>query len=145
MSRPPVGLSTVDRIFARIDVADCWEWQGYRLPAGHGRVRANGRKVLVHRWVWAHLVGPVGVGLELDHLCRNPPCTNPDHLQPVPHRINALRGVGVGARNSVKTHCAKRHAYTPENTYIDSMNRRVCRICRREWQRTYRSNRFTTN
>jgi hypothetical protein len=28
----------------------------------------------------------------LDHLCRRPACVNPDHLDPVAHRVNVIRG-----------------------------------------------------
>lgn len=142
--RPHKTVSDADRILAKIvvdEMTGCWEWQGYRMPAGHGRVRAGGRKVLVHRWVFEHLVGPIPEGLELDHLCRNPPCCNPDHLEPVDHRTNCLRGIGQGALNAVKTECPKGHPYDAANTYVDFLGRRVCRACRSAWQRRWRNNR----
>lgn len=40
------------------------------------------------------LVGPIPEGLTIDHLCRNTMCVNPDHLEPVTHRENLMRGVG---------------------------------------------------
>lgn len=143
MSRPRKGITDADRILAKIVVEDtgCWEWQGYRQPGGYGRTRSCGRKVLVHRWVFEHLVGPIPEGLGLDHLCRNPPCCNPDHLEPVDHRTNVLRGVGQGALNALKTECPKGHRYDDANTYVDSLGRRVCRTCRTEWNRAYRRKR----
>jgi hypothetical protein len=36
--------------------------------------------------------GPVPAGLELDHLCRQRDCINPDHLQPVTTAVNSRRG-----------------------------------------------------
>lgn len=142
MARPRKGISDADRVVARIRVnpeTQCWEWQGYRMPAGHGRFRAEGRKVLVHVWVYARLVGPIPDGLELDHLCRVPFCCNPDHLEAVTHRENVLRGVGAGALNAAKVECPKGHPYSPDNTYVDSLGRRVCRACRAAWQRRYRA------
>jgi hypothetical protein len=40
--------------------------------------------------VLAH--GPIPEGLQLDHLCRNRACVNPDHVQPVTNAVNTQRG-----------------------------------------------------
>ena len=48
--------------------------------------------VLAHRVYYERHVGPVPEGLELDHLCRNPGCVNPEHLEPVTHAENIRRG-----------------------------------------------------
>jgi hypothetical protein len=141
MARPRKGITDADRILAKITIdpgTGCWEWQGYRQPGGYGRTRSCGRKVLVHRWVFEHLVGPIPEGLTLDHLCRNPACCNPDHLEPVTQRVNTLRGIGQGALNAVKVECPKGHPYSAANTYVDFLGRRVCRTCRTEWNRAYR-------
>jgi hypothetical protein len=144
MPRPRNGVTATDRFFALVEIgveeADCWLWCGYRMPFGHGRFRVDGRKVLAHRFSYEIHVGPIPEGLTLDHLCRVPFCVNPAHLEPVPHRVNVLRGVAPAAHNAVKTNCPHGHDYSPENTYIDSLGRRVCRICRTKWQRNYRLN-----
>ena len=36
-------------------------------------------------------VGPIPDGREIDHLCRNHRCVNPDHLEPVTHLENMRR------------------------------------------------------
>lgn len=59
---------------------------------------------------------------------------NPDHLEPVTHRENALRGINVG----MKTHCVNGHEYTPENTRTTPNGRRRCRACAHERNRIYR-------
>jgi hypothetical protein len=46
---------------------------------------------LAHIVYWEGEHGPVPEGLELDHLCRNPPCVNPAHLEPVTHQQNMQR------------------------------------------------------
>lgn len=40
-------------------------------------------------------VGPIPPGLHLDHLCRQPKCLRPDHLEPVTHAKNLQRGTGT--------------------------------------------------
>lgn len=85
----PSGL---ERMLPHIDaVGPCWEWQRARSPLGYGRLRFQGRYWFVHRLMWVLLVGPIPDGLELDHLCFNPCCCNPDHLEPVTHAENLRR------------------------------------------------------
>lgn len=88
------------RIASKISVADtgCWEWRG-SLWRGYGRASVGGAGVQAHRLTYhllrdsAFPIRPGGphVGLQLDHLCRNSRCVNPDHLEPVTHAENMLR------------------------------------------------------
>lgn len=69
--------------------------------------------------------------LELDHLCRNRRCCRPDHLEPVTHKENVLRGMAPSAINARKTHCKRGHEFTAENIYPSPDGVRRCRECRR--------------
>lgn len=132
--------SVAERIFSRLAVGDCWVWTGCRNDRGYGQAAVgNGKRAYVHRWVWEYLVGPVPDGLVLDHLCRNPPCANPDHLQPVSGKTNTLRGVGFGARNARKTHCPEGHLYDEASTRITRRGWRICRTCHAASQRQLRA------
>lgn len=70
----------------------CWEWQGVRTTGGYGRFDIDGRTVAAHRYAYESRVGPIPPRLVIDHLCRNPPCVRPDHLEPVTTIQNTLRG-----------------------------------------------------
>lgn len=129
--RPPV-----DRFAEKVALTEsgCLVWLAGVTGDGYGRFRPGGRQTqttLAHRWSYEHHVGPIPKGLHLDHLCRNPPCVNPDHLEPVTCRENSLRGTGFVAVNAAKTHCPAGHPYSGENLYTYGWSR-ACRTCRRE-------------
>lgn len=115
----------------------CWEWSGSRGHWGHGFVTRRGRRLPVHRYVWTLLVGAIPDGLEIDHLCRNPPCCNPAHLEPVTHAENMRRGVQSFAFRETCLRGA--HAVTPENVITRKDGRVQCRACKNENQRRRRA------
>jgi hypothetical protein len=121
----------------------CWLWVGAVNAKGHSVVSHRAVLKMGHRASYEHFVGPIDPGLQIDHLCRQRCCVNPEHLEPVTSRENTMRGYGPAAMNSRKTNCANGHAYTQENTLLkkDSVGRvgRQCRICGREYQRRWRS------
>ena len=61
----------------------CWKWLLYANNKGYGIWNHAGRSILAHVVLWERRNGPVPAGLELDHLCRNRLCVNPDHLEAV--------------------------------------------------------------
>ena len=77
--------------------------------------------------------GRVPRGLELDHLCQNPPCVRFDHLEPVTHKDNCLRGAGFAAVNAAKVECSNGHLYDEANTRYDKYGARHCRACQKQW------------
>lgn len=124
-------LTQEQRLFEKVTEnpqTGCWEFTG-ALNHGYGTIYFDSRQQAVHRVVYELLVTEVPPGLQLDHLCRNRACCNPQHLDPVPARVNLLRGEGASARNAVKTHCAEGHEYTEANTYMHGTWRQ-CRQCR---------------
>jgi hypothetical protein len=40
-------------------------------------------------------VGPIPSGMQIDHLCRNTLCVNPDHMEVVTNAENGRRGAGA--------------------------------------------------
>jgi len=126
----------------RIEVGDCWEWTGYRDTAGYGKVGINGVTQLIHRVVWEALVGPIPAGLDLDHLCRNPKCCNPDHLEPVTPGENTNRNyASMIARKRRQTHCKRgKHPLSGDNLYVNTTTgSRQCKTCQSESHKMWRA------
>jgi hypothetical protein len=70
----------------------CWIWQRTITRDGYGMKTTRYGPVSAHRWIYTQHRGPISEGLELDHLCRNRRCVNPDHLEPVTGKENVRRG-----------------------------------------------------
>lgn len=107
---------------------ECWEWMGHRTTNGYGRVTINGKSHPVHRVTYTYFRGDIPAGLEIDHLCRNRACVNPNHLEPVTRLENMRRAAAV------ITHCPKGHELSPANLTAYGLKRgvRECRECHRQ-------------
>jgi hypothetical protein len=131
------------RFWSKVDASGvCWEWTAAKLPYGYGFFWYIDRMVRAHRWAYEDLVGPIPNGLTLDHLCRNPPCVNPDHLEPVTAEENISRSKSYlrgAAHQRAKTHCPSGHPLLGDNLYTTPDNKRRCRVCRRESLRRSRA------
>lgn len=133
-TRPPIARF-LEKIAPAAD--GCWYWTGARLQRGYGTFFFEGGPVSASRWSYAYFVGAIPVGFEVDHLCENPPCVNPDHLEAVPPLVNTFRATKANAN---KTHCKRGHEFTHANTETGAHNasgnaRRWCKECRRIRQR----------
>lgn len=73
---------------------ECWEWTGYKTKDGYGLLGAGGRgagNLYAHRLAWERWRGVIPDGYEVDHLCFNTSCINPDHLEAVTPQENKSR------------------------------------------------------
>lgn len=111
----------------------CRAWKWAKHPLGYGNLYDPETQQVgqAHRYFYEKLRGAIPPGTELDHLCSNPPCCEPIHLEAVTHRENILRGNGFAGVNAKKTHCSRGHEYTAENIATTTYrNGRRCRKCR---------------
>lgn len=132
--------SSAGRFWAKVEKTDgCWLWTGATNRAGYGEFQDGVQQMLAHRLIYEWVVGPISRGLVLDHLCREPRCVNPSHLEAVSDRENILRGIGATALNARKTNCVRGHPLDEENTYLRAKDgSRHCRTCHREAERLRR-------
>lgn len=117
------------RFWSRVDKTDgCWLWTGAKSTAGYGSITVHTVQTYAHRlsYEWAH--GPIAPGLVIDHLCANPSCIRPDHLEAVTQQENIQR---AWERRGT---CRRGHPRTPETLWIFPSGQRRCRICHQEWK-----------
>jgi HNH endonuclease len=120
-----------ERFFKHIAIEQngCWLWQRAKDWDGYGLFKIYPRMLRAHRWAYEEFIGPIADGLQIDHLCRNKSCVNPDHLEVVTPLENTQRG----ARHT-NLYCKNGHSLFGENLYIyerDGGIRRACRTCNR--------------
>ncbi len=130
-SRMAIKKSTIERLeslFIPEPNSGCWLWMGDVTAAGYGRVGIEGNRLYVHRVSHEIFKGPIPATFDVDHLCRNRLCCNPQHLEAVSHRENIRRGL----KGKLTTHCPQGHEYSLENTYFrKNSEARVCMVCAR--------------
>lgn len=60
----------------------CWEWKNGKNKAGYGQISVNKKLNGAHLYALEHKLGrSLAKGMLTRHLCNNPPCCNPDHLE----------------------------------------------------------------
>jgi hypothetical protein len=126
MARPSNTIQTILLYANKQDDAPCWIWWGATLSNGYPKVTMNYRTCLVHRVVYEHYKGSIPEGLQIDHICKNKLCVNPEHLEAVTCLENMRR------RYANYTHCVNGHELSGENVYIAPYTgKRDCKVCRK--------------
>ena len=122
-------MTLAERISAgiSIDSSGCWVWQR-AIVGGYGAIKLPDRRMAkVHRITFELFKGPIIEGLQIDHLCRNRRCCNPDHLEAVTSRVNTQR-----SERATKLYCKRGHPLFGPNLLIRKTPfSRHCRTCRR--------------
>jgi hypothetical protein len=125
----------LDRIYNKYytDANGCFIWFGTLNNKGYAQFHYRGKTRLVHMVHYLLVKGEYNGELDLDHKCTTPSCVNPDHLEPVTHKVNNLRG--WSGDESV---CKNGHPRTEENTYVYRRHKKnskpytetQCKLCR---------------
>lgn len=131
----------------------CWHYGDYKYT-NHTNISLNGKATGVHTVAYEYLMGKVPLGLELDHLCYNKRCVNPDHLEPVTHAENIRRAwarkkeheqgmfKGAGLRSTSEGQCRQGHTLAEVGVLHSKRSsgrlRLKCKQCQKEIQARWR-------
>ena len=112
-------MKTIDeRFWEKVEkTLTCWIWTANRHPKGYGKFSINGKSTPAHHYSYSQINGPVPKGLDLMHLCDNPPCVNPDHLRPGTRSENMRHAVEVGRCLGANTVLNPNRALLIKNLY----------------------------
>jgi hypothetical protein len=143
----------------------CWQWTGARWGGGdkrkYGVTSYAGNPDSAHRVSYRIFKGEIPSGLDVEHLCQNPLCINPEHLQASTRLVNIRRdhpwlnegkckyGHSMEGKKSCPT-CARKtprvmvwlgtgkckHGHERENGTPQ------CKTCRAQWMRRQRKKRL---
>jgi hypothetical protein len=95
--KPPHFAVPIVRFAKRVEIdskTKCWNWLASLNNAGYG----NFNRSSAHRFIYEYIFGAIPIGMQIDHLCRNRKCCNPEHLEMVTAVENFIRG---------RRHCAR--------------------------------------
>lgn len=144
-------IPPIDRLMRWVVVdGTCWRATRGLRRDGYCQIQLTGKrapKVLGHRLVFEHFVGPIPGGLELDHVwargCRFRSCVNPAHLEPVTRPVNIRRGTQAARAAEYyerywtnRTHCDNGHELAVVGIHVESPSgHRQCRACHLQQKR----------
>lgn len=73
-------------------ITGCWIGKTELLNNGYHRFNIyKNERVMLHKLMYERYKGSIPYGMEIDHLCKNKRCCNPDHLEIVTRVQNVLR------------------------------------------------------
>lgn len=91
-----------ERFWAKVDKTEtCWLWTGSISKCGYGKHWMDGAHQYAHRVSWTDANGPIPHGMQIDHICHEGRCVNPQHLRLATQGQN--RQNPAGTRSDSKT------------------------------------------
>ncbi|ORA77202.1 hypothetical protein BST28_18935 [Mycolicibacter kumamotonensis] len=97
----PVKTTYEDRFWSYVDkTKDCWNWTRAKSKAGYGIFTIERRQKPAHRLSYKFTRGPIPDGMQIDHICHNRACVNPEHLRLATNKQNMENPAGLRVDNT---------------------------------------------
>ena len=107
----------------------CWEWKLNKNWKGYGSCTVGGINRMAHRVVFESFRGTIPIGFELDHICKNRGCVNPDHLRVVTKteniRRSAVAKINMGIAGAIRKSHSKNKCTIKETAKAFGLGRHL--------------------
>lgn len=135
-NNPPFKTRFISKIDFHSSDTGCWIWKGSfggfdaHEKHAYGRFWFMEKNVMAHRFSYEFIGGKeIQKGNVIDHLCKNPRCVNPNHLESITLYENSIRTSSAYGQNAAKTHCIRNHPLSGRNLYVAKNGTRKCKEC----------------
>lgn len=102
----------------------CWEWTAGRSREGYGNFWFNNTMVRAHRLSFEWANGPIPDGMQVDHICLNESCVNPDHLRLATNALNSQNRRGAYSNSTSGLRGVSFHKRSGRWQAYSTLNRR---------------------
>ena len=86
------------------ELTKCWNWTGSKVLAGYGYIKVSSKEICYsHRLSYMIFKGLIPLRYQIDHLCKNKSCCNPEHLEAVTRHENSVRAGFLTKRHRYPT------------------------------------------
>ena len=101
----PAKPTHEQRFWSHVDKSgECWEWTANRNKRGYGAWAIYRHpkyiSIMPHRYSYELVHGPIPKGMQIDHVCHNRACVNPNHLRLATNKQNNENPSGVRSDNT---------------------------------------------
>ena len=110
---------TLANFWMHVEKTDyCWIWTGSKNKDGYGAFKISNKSAAAHRLSYEMFNGKINESMCIMHVCDNPSCVNPFHLQEGTHMKN-MQDMVLKNRNSKFGKTSKYHGVS----YRSDINR----------------------